>query len=143
MIILEQEKTGRDLRVTLAGDATSFAVPDGFLQPGMEYKIAVGTVAVGGNASFFETSFTTAGVSVSAKTADAGVAAAPTGGKTISQDEAKLIAVKAVPGKAIDVAIEKKAGVNRYVVEVAPAKGGKELDVVIDMASGKVLAIEK
>ena len=143
VVILEQEKTGRDLRVTLAGDATSFAVPDGFLQPGMEYKIAVGTVAVGGNASFFETSFTTAGVSVSAKTADAGVAVAPAGGKTISQDDAKLIAVKAVPGKAIDVAIEKKAGVNRYVVEVAPAKGGKELDVVIDMASGKVLGIEK
>ena len=37
----------------------------------------------------------------------------------------------------------RSGGVNRYVVEVAPAKGGKELDVVIDMASGKVLGIEK
>lgn len=143
VVILEQEKTGRDLRVTLAGDATSFAVPDGFLQPGMEYKIAVGTVAVGGNASFFETSFTTAGVSASAKTADVGAAAAPAGGKTISQDDAKLIAVKAVPGKAINVAVEKHKGINRYVVEVMPVAGGKELDVIIDMASGKVIGIEK
>ncbi len=143
VIILEQEKTGRDIRVTLAGDATSFAVPDGFLQPGLEYKIAVGTVAVGGNASFYETSFTTAGVSVSAKTADAGVAVAPAGGKTISQDDAKLIALKAVPGKAINVAVEKQKGINRYVVEVVPVAGGKELDVIIDMASGKVIGIEK
>lgn len=143
VIILEQEKTGRDLRVTLAGDATSFSVPDGFLQPGMEYKIAVGTVAVGGNASFYETSFTTAGVSGAAKTADAGAAATPAGGKTISQDDAKLIAVKAVPGKAINVAVEKKKGINRYVVEVMPVAGGKELDVIIDMASGKVIGIEK
>ena len=143
VIILEQEKTGRDIRVTLAGDATSFAVPDGFLQPGMEYKIAVGTVAVGGNASFFETSFTTAGVSASAKTVDAGAAATPAGGKTISQDDAKLIAVKAVPGKAINVAVEKQKGINRYVVEVMPVAGGKELDVIIDMASGKVIGIEK
>ncbi len=143
VIILEQEKTGRDIRVTLAGDATSFAVPDGFLQPGLEYKIAIGTVGVGGNASFYETSFTTAGVSVSAKTADAGVAVTPAGGKTISQDDAKLIALKAVPGKAINVAVEKLKGVNRYVVEVVPTAGGKEWDVIIDMASGKVVGIEK
>ncbi len=143
VIILEQEKTGRDIRVTLAGDATSFAVPDGFLQPGMEYKIAVGTVAVGGNASFYETSFTTAGVSALAKTADISPAATPGGGKAISQDDAKQIALKAVPGKAINVAVEKQKGINRYVVEVVPTAGGKELDVIIDMASGKVLGIEK
>ena len=63
--------------------------------------------------------------------------------KVISEDEAKVIAEKRVPGKAIDVAIEKKMGANRYVVEVKPAAGGKELDVIIDMASGKVLAVEK
>ena len=63
--------------------------------------------------------------------------------KTISEDEAKQIAEKAVPGKAIDVAIEKKRGANRFVVEVAPAAGGKEVDVIIDMTSGKVLGIEK
>lgn len=63
--------------------------------------------------------------------------------KTISEDQAKQIAEKAVPGKAIDVAIEKKRGANRFVVEVAPAAGGKEVDVIIDMTSGKVLGIEK
>ena len=63
--------------------------------------------------------------------------------KAISEDEAKQIAEKAVPGKVTDVAIEKKRGANRFVVEVAPAAGGKEVDVVIDMTSGKVLGIEK
>jgi uncharacterized membrane protein YkoI len=63
--------------------------------------------------------------------------------KFISEDEAKLIAEKKVPGKAVDVAIEKKRGANRYVVEVRPAAGGKELDVIIDMVSGKVIAVEK
>lgn len=143
VIILEQEQTARDIRVTLEGGATSFAVPDGFLQPGLEYKIAVGTVAIGGNASFYETSFTTAGVSALAKTANAGAVATPAAGKTITQDEAKLVAVTAVPGKAINVAVEKLKGVNRYVVEVVPTVGGKELDVIIDMASGKVIGIEK
>lgn len=63
--------------------------------------------------------------------------------KFISEEEAKQIAEKKVPGKAVDVAIEKKRGANRYVVEVRPASGGKELDVIIDMVSGKVLAVEK
>jgi uncharacterized membrane protein YkoI len=63
--------------------------------------------------------------------------------KAISEDDAKQIAVKQVPGKAVDVAIEKKLGANRYVVEVRPAAGGKEVDVVIDMVSGKVLSVEK
>ncbi len=37
------------------------AVPDGFLLPGKEYKIAIGTVTEEGNASFVETTFTTTG----------------------------------------------------------------------------------
>ncbi len=81
----------------------------------------------------------------SAKAATVAAPVAKTGSdaKTISEDEAKVIAEKRVPGKAIDVAIEKKMGANRYVVEVKPTAGGKELDVIIDMASGKVLAVEK
>ncbi len=62
----------------------------------------------------------------------------------ISYDELKKIAVGAVPGKAIDVQIEKKLGANRYVVEVlSAADGGAEVDVIIDMATHKVLVIEK
>ena len=59
VVIIEQEKSGREARVNLAGDATSFAVPDGFLNPGTEYKLAIGTVSKEGNASFIETGFTT------------------------------------------------------------------------------------
>ncbi len=134
VVVIEQESSGQEIKATLPGTATSFAVPDGFLMPGLDYKISVGTVSSAGNGTFIETAFSTAGKSTAAQTA---------GGSAISKDEAKLIAVKAVPGKAIDVAIEKKAGINRYVVEVAPTAGGKELDVIIDMASGKVLGIEK
>jgi uncharacterized membrane protein YkoI len=61
-----------------------------------------------------------------------------------SNDEIKAIAVAAVPGKAVDVAIEKKLGANRYVVEVLSKKdGGAEVDVIIDMATYKVIAIDK
>ncbi len=82
---------------------------------------------------------------VAQTTAPANTAAAPKTKEAtvISEDEAKVIAEKRVPGKAIDVAIEKKRGVNRYVVEVRPAAGGKELDVIIDMTSGKVIGVEK
>jgi hypothetical protein len=59
VVVIEDEATGRAIRANLAGSATSFSVPDGFLQPGTEYKVAVGTVAKGGNASFIEIGFTT------------------------------------------------------------------------------------
>jgi len=36
-------------------------VPDGFLLPGTEYQLAIGTVSAEGNVSFVETTFTTAG----------------------------------------------------------------------------------
>ena len=139
VVLIEHEKSGRFVRINLPGDATTFAVPDGFLLPNTEYKLAIGTVTKEGNASFIETGFTTSanGTAAAASTATKG------GAKVISEDEAKKIAVKAVPGKATDIAIEKKLGANRYVVEVQPAAGGKELDVVIDMTSGKVLAVEK
>ena len=69
--------------------------------------------------------------------------AATAGGKSISEDDAKAIAIKAVPGKVINVAVEKLKGVNRYVVEVVPTAGGKEWDVIVDMTNGKVIGIEK
>ena len=142
VVIIEQEKSGREMRVNLSGDATTFAVPDEFLDPGTEYKLAIGTVSSEGNASFIETAFTTlAQNSGNAKGPEADQKAK--GAKTISQDEAKQIALKAVPGKVMEVTIEKKLGANRYVVEVMPANGRKEVDVVIDMANGKVLAVDK
>ena len=63
IIEVEAEGEGQNASITasLPGTAQSFAVPDGFLQPGGEYKVAIGTVAGGGNRSFVEASFTTAG----------------------------------------------------------------------------------
>ena len=55
------EEADLTLSVTLDGTATAFAVPDGLLQSGREYTLAVGAVLPDGNASFVETSFATAG----------------------------------------------------------------------------------
>jgi hypothetical protein len=60
VIVIEQESSGREMRVNLPANATTFNVPDGFLLPDTEYKLAIGTVAKDGNASFIETGFTTA-----------------------------------------------------------------------------------
>lgn len=60
IVVVEHEGTGRVIRSNLPGHATRLAVPDGFLQPGTEYKLAIGTVAKDGNSSFIEASFTTA-----------------------------------------------------------------------------------
>jgi hypothetical protein len=60
IVVIEQEQTGREVRMNLSGDTTAFTVPDGFLTPGLEYKLAIGTVAKDGNRSFTETAFTTA-----------------------------------------------------------------------------------
>jgi len=60
-IALEQEETGMSLTARLPGSAASFAVPDGFLLPGTEYVLAIGTITSEGNSSFVEATFTTAG----------------------------------------------------------------------------------
>jgi hypothetical protein len=61
ILVIEHEKTGREVKANLPGSATSFTVSDGFLAPGLEYKLAIGTVAKDGNRSFTETAFTTTG----------------------------------------------------------------------------------
>ena len=60
--IVTIEQHGSDVSITarLAGSVASFAVPDGFLLPGTEYQLGIGTVTAGGNISFVETTFTTA-----------------------------------------------------------------------------------
>ena len=60
VVVIEQEASGRTIKANLAADASSFPVPDGFLLPDTEYKVAVGTVAKDGNSSFIEATFTTA-----------------------------------------------------------------------------------
>lgn len=63
--------------------------------------------------------------------------------RTIPEEELKRIAVRAVPGRAVDVAIERKLGADRYVVEVLAEPDGAEIDVIIDMKTHKVLGIER
>jgi hypothetical protein len=64
IVVLEHEKTGRQIKADLGGSATTFAVPDGFLAPGLEYKLAVGAVGKDGNRTVSEIDFTTAGKKV-------------------------------------------------------------------------------
>ncbi len=61
VVKIEQDEMGVSLAATLPGSAAAFAVPNGFLLPGTEYQLSVGTVSTEGNISFVETSFTTAG----------------------------------------------------------------------------------
>lgn len=59
-VVIEQGDTGQEVRAVLPGKATAFAVPNGFLAGATTYKLAIGTVAKGGNKTVTETSFTTA-----------------------------------------------------------------------------------
>jgi hypothetical protein len=61
ILTIEQEDTGRELTAKLPGNMTQFTVPDGFLIPDKEHKVAIGTLSQEGNSSFVETEFTTAG----------------------------------------------------------------------------------
>jgi uncharacterized membrane protein YkoI len=58
--------------------------------------------------------------------------------RKISDEKAKEIALQAVPGDVTAVAIEKKLGANRFVVEVIAKEDGIETDVIIDMETGSL-----
>jgi uncharacterized membrane protein YkoI len=59
----------------------------------------------------------------------------------ITEAEAKEIALKRVRGTVTDIAIETKFGKPVYIVEVKPDYG-YEVDVIIDIDTGDVLAVE-
>jgi len=63
--------------------------------------------------------------------------AAPTG-----EEQAKAVALARVPGTVTDIALETRAGKQVYVVEIQPSGGGAETDVVVDAATGAVIAVE-
>lgn len=58
-IIIEQDDTGGNLRTTQSGDRTSFAIPDGFLRPGLTYEIEMKSVTTGGNKTSASCEFST------------------------------------------------------------------------------------
>jgi hypothetical protein len=60
IVVIEHEKTGREIRANLGSTATAFTVPDGFLLPGLEYKLAIGAVGKNGNRTVSEVEFVTA-----------------------------------------------------------------------------------
>jgi hypothetical protein len=61
IIKIEQAEGDVSIEARLPESVTKFAVPDGFLLPGTEYTLGIGTVTNEGNVSFVETTFTTAG----------------------------------------------------------------------------------
>ena len=70
-----------------------------------------------------------------------GAAAEPT--TKISREQAVKAALAAVPGKVTDTGIEKKRGKNVWVIEIVADKDGAEIDVLVDLDSGKVIGIDR
>ncbi len=58
-IIIEQDDTGGNLRVTQGPDRTSFVIPDGFLATGLEYEIEMKSVTATGNKTSASCEFST------------------------------------------------------------------------------------
>ena len=61
VVYIEQPELRVEITAKVPGSAVSFAVPDGFLVPGTEYQVGLGTVSAEGNISFVETTMETAG----------------------------------------------------------------------------------
>lgn len=60
IVEIEQDDLEVNLTAELPAGATSFSIPVGFLQPGVEYQVGVATVSPNGNVAVAEGSFTTA-----------------------------------------------------------------------------------
>jgi hypothetical protein len=60
----------------------------------------------------------------------------------VTEEEAVEIALERVPGEATDVARETKSGKRCYAVEIQPEDGGPETDVFVEIATGKIIAVE-
>ncbi|MGH7527377.1 MAG: hypothetical protein ACREMX_11820, partial [Gemmatimonadales bacterium] len=61
LVKIEQPDLDVEITARLPGSVASFAVPNGFLVPGTEYQLGIGTVTDEGNISLVETTFQTAG----------------------------------------------------------------------------------
>lgn len=59
IVEIEQDDLDVNLTTKLSAGATSFSIPIGFLQPGIEYEVGVATVSPNGNIAVAEGSFTT------------------------------------------------------------------------------------
>jgi hypothetical protein len=61
IVVVEQEEMRESITTRLPGTAQKFVVPAGFLRPGKEYRLGLGTLGRDGNAAYVEASFTTTG----------------------------------------------------------------------------------
>lgn len=61
IVYIENHDLNVEVTARVPGAVSTFSVPDGFLRPGTEYQIGLGTVNREGNISFVETTLTTAG----------------------------------------------------------------------------------
>lgn len=61
MIEISQEELDINVTAKIPSSLAEFRAPEGFLLPGKEYTLGIGTVSEDGNISFVETAFTTAG----------------------------------------------------------------------------------
>lgn len=59
IIEIEQDDIGMNLEIKQNQSSTSLKIPNGFLQPGTNYALSIGTVTKDGNTSFVETNFKT------------------------------------------------------------------------------------
>ena len=67
--------------------------------------------------------------------------AEPTPVPKVTAEQAKAAALKSVAGRVTSVDIEKKKGKYVYVVEIR-TRAGAEKDVLVDIDTGQVLAVE-
>ncbi len=58
-IIIEQDDTGANLRVTQSAERTSFVIPEGFLESGLEYEIEMKAVTADGSKTSASCEFST------------------------------------------------------------------------------------
>jgi hypothetical protein len=58
-IVIEQDDTGANLRITRGAESTNLVIPDGFLEPGLEYEIEMKSVTAGGNKTSASCEFST------------------------------------------------------------------------------------
>ena len=75
---------------------------------------------------------------VAANAADSAVAAS-----NATEEQAKAIALKALPGKVNKVELEAKEGKKTYVVEIITEKTQEKKDVWVDYYTGKLRGVGK
>jgi hypothetical protein len=77
-------------------------------------------------------------VMITANAADSSVATS-----NVTEEQAKTIALKALPGKVNKVELEMKEGKKTYVVEIITEKTEQKKDVWVDYYNGKLRGVGK